>query len=294
MPIGSQEGLRRLLWTLDVGNSRAKLRSWRVHCDARRELELVPTVATRADGLGSGGVALERLLEELAEITDAAFAQGERPVVAYSCVAEPDIEDRLAFYLRGRLSPRALLSPESGLDNVCHPPAAVGRDRLFAARGAVEQLGRSAIVVDVGSAVTVDVVTVGTVHGERRAQFRGGAIAAGPAMLASALHHFTARLPAVDVRPGAPAVGTNTRAAIEAGVFHGLRGAVRELVDRAGEQMGDRELALVVTGGAASWLLDPPLFGERAVLLDPDLVHRGLAHAALELLSARESELHEL
>lgn len=290
MQVGMHAGERPSLWTLDVGNSRAKLRIWRTHLGAVRALELVAPAPSESSELHAGGVRIAQLLAVLAESVDLALVRGERPVVAYSCVAAAALEDQLVAMLGARLAPGALLSPESGLENLCQPPEAVGRDRLFAARGAIERVARGAIVVDVGSAVTVDAVVAPLDRSGGRAQFLGGAIAAGPALLASALHRFTARLPEVEVRPGAPAVGKNTSAAIEAGVFHGLRGAVRELVERALEELEQADLALVVTGGAAPWILDPPLFPGRVLVHDPDLVHSGLAHAALDVLEARSPE----
>lgn len=277
------------VWTLDVGNSRGKLRRWR-----SSSASAVDRPSWRQEVASDAGDEWP-LAELLAGLSQAFDAETNLDFVhaAVSCVASKVLEQSLAQLFETRLSRRALGSPHSGLENLCQPPEDVGRDRLFAARGALERLGGSALVVDIGSAITVDLVrAAGTASAARHAgsfrsgSFCGGAIAPGPALLTSSLHQLTARLPAVDVHPPVAALGRNTKDAISSGVFHGLRGAVRELVERLGAEAGEPSLPVVVSGGAASWVLDPPLFVGREVRHEPDLVHFGLLHAALDGLSA--------
>ncbi len=279
----------RRVWTLDVGNSRGKLRRWR--SSSGSAVDRPSWNAERASDAGDEWP-LPELLAGLSRALDAETNLASVHA-AVSCVASTALEQSVAQLFEARLPRRALGTPHSGLENLCQPPEGVGRDRLFAARGAVERIGRSALVVDIGSALTVDLVrAAGTADAARGAarfrvgSFCGGAIAPGPALLASSLHGLTARLPAVDVRPPVVALGQSTNAAISSGVFHGLRGAVRELVERLGAEAGEPTLPVVVTGGAASWVLDPPLFLGREVRFEPELVHFGLLHAALDRLSA--------
>jgi type III pantothenate kinase len=158
----------------------------------------------------------------------------------------------------------------------------VGEDRLFAARGALELVGRSAIVVDAGTALTVDALRAGE-SGERAA-FLGGAIAPGPDLLSASLGSGTAQLYAIDPRPGVPALGRDTREALESGVCVGFLGAARELVRRVAEEAGFRAPDLVLTGGARHLLveLQAPGGGRRLDL--EELVERGLLAAAGEAL----------
>lgn len=272
------------LWTLDVGNSSAKLRCW------------------NANGAVSGGVQMRRVselsgfptaarLEGLVAALDASLAArariGSKWLVAVSCVASVALQEELAECLARHERIEALVNPDSGLASDAVPPHSVGCDRLYAARGAFERVRAPAIVVDVGSALTVDLLLVDGAGARARPRFAGGAIAPGPELLARALHEHTARLPLVDVRPGAEALGRNTVSAIESGVFHGLRGAAAELVERVARGARVELLQLVVTGGAASWLLEPRLFNRPVPLLEPDLVHLGLAHAALDARGER-------
>jgi len=107
-------------------------------------------------------------------------------------------------------------------------PEQVGIDRLLGALAAnhLRTPGRAAVVVDVGTAITVELVSA-------EGAFRGGAILPGVAMSARALHEFTDLLPLVDVRslvPSPPAIGTSTESAITSGLFWGAVGAIRELI----------------------------------------------------------------
>ncbi len=125
-------------------------------------------------------------------------------------------------------------------------PDKVGMDRLANALGAstLKQPERAAIVVDLGSAITVDLVSPA-------GAFAGGAILPGIAMSAKALHEFTDLLPLepmVELAEPPTALGKTTSACLRSGLYWGAIGAVRELVARlspAGEPA-----QLFLTGGA--------------------------------------------
>ena len=88
--------------------------------------------------------------------------------------------------------------------------------------------GRPAVVIDVGTAITVDLVSA-------EGAFLGGAILPGIAMSARALHEFTDLLPLVDMSELAappPALGDSTEAAMRSGLFWGAVGAVRQLIEQ--------------------------------------------------------------
>jgi len=167
-------------------------------------------------------------------------------------------------------------SPSCGLALAVDSPETVGADRLFAARAAWEWSGPAgAVVVDVGTAMTVDLVRDGA--------FQGGAIAPGPQLLARALGAGAAQLFEVELRPGVPALGRETRAALEAGVVVGLRGAARALSEEllAAAGPGAR---LFVTGGARALLLEPRPYLDGVELFEvPLLVPLGLLWAGTGL-----------
>ena len=110
-------------------------------------------------------------------------------------VREADAAAELGRYLKGA-SP-VVVDPPHGLSFEVDAPESVGSDRLFAARGALDHRPQNWIVVQVGTALTVDAVRW---TGEQGA-FLGGAIAPGPRLLSEALHAGGARLPLVDPQP---------------------------------------------------------------------------------------------
>jgi type III pantothenate kinase len=137
----------------------------------------------------------------------------------------------------------------------------------------VRPTGEPVIIVDSGTATTVDLVGADGV-------FAGGAILAGFELSALALHRYTALLPLVppsDLKGTDPApVGKNTRDAIRSGLFWGHIGAVKELVARLGQSQATVP-QVILTGGAAA-LLAPHLPGR--VRSESNLPLKGLAIVA--------------
>jgi type III pantothenate kinase len=146
-------------------------------------------------------------------------------------------------------------------------PDEVGTDRLLAALGAFLRHG-PAIVVDAGTAITVNLVTEGPT-------FRGGAILPGPRLWAQALRSGTALLPdASGADAGAAAYGRDTREAIACGMRWGIAGAVERLIEKLGEVRPG--CAVCLTGGGAPFLR-PHLAA--TVIAEDDLVFAGIAAA---------------
>ena len=124
-------------------------------------------------------------------------------------------------------------------------PDMVGVDRLLDAVAAnhLRTSDRPAVVVDVGTAITVDLVSAD-------GAFRGGAILPGIAMSARAMHEFTDLLPLVEISElgtPPPALGTATVEAMRSGLFWGAVGAIRQLIERL---TGDDDPQVFLTGGA--------------------------------------------
>jgi type III pantothenate kinase len=153
-------------------------------------------------------------------------------------------------------------------------PDMVGVDRLLdgLAANRLRTPDHPAIVVDAGSAITVDLV-------DADGAFRGGAILPGIAMSARALHEFTDLLPQIDMAELAeppPALGTATVAAMRSGLFWGAVGSVRQLVEQL---TGNRDAEVFLTGGAGPVVAK--LMGKSARYV-PHLTLAGIALAAME------------
>jgi len=157
-------------------------------------------------------------------------------------------------------------------------PQRVGIDRLAAAAAAavVKPEAEGAIIVDCGTAATVDLVAAD-------GRFLGGAILPGPTLMARALAQGTSKLPEVWALEHAdpPALpGRNTREAIAAGIGWGMRGAIAELVARGRLVLGP-SAPVILTGGWSRAIL-PAVPGATEM---PDLVLLGIALAAERALA---------
>ena len=121
-------------------------------------------------------------------------------------------------------------------------PEQIGTDRLLAALGAWRRYGRAAVVVDVGTAITVDSVDGGGV-------FQGGAILAGPATAAWSLRARTAALPEVAVAGAVEPVGRDTEGAIRAGLVYGAAAAIDRLVEEQLKLLPEGAVTVATGGG---------------------------------------------
>lgn len=144
-------------------------------------------------------------------------------------------------------------------------PHEVGADRIVNGVAAFEEHGGPVIVVDFGTATTLDVV-------DASGAYLGGAIAPGIETSAEALFAKAARLSKVDLEAPPKVIGTNTRASVQAGLMLGEAAMVDGLVRRAWEELGTRT-PVVATGGLASRMA--PLC-ETITTVDGDLTLKGL------------------
>jgi len=154
------------------------------------------------------------------------------------------------------------------VENRCRPPGAAGADRLANATAAYAKVQGPCVLIDAGTAVTVDAVSA---DGE----FLGGAILPGLSLWTRALAEGTALLPEVGLGELPPAIGASTSDAIASGALRGLAGAIDRLVTDLSAELGNR-VRVVATGGDASRLLS--LCRTEAELW-PNLTLAGLALA---------------
>lgn len=155
---------------------------------------------------------------------------------------------------------------KTGLPIAYENPREVGADRIVDAVAAIAQFGAPVIVVDLGTATTLDVV-------DASGAYLGGAIAPGLETSAEALFRRAARLSAVDLEPPARAIGRNTRESVQAGLVLGEAAMIDGLVRRMWEELGYR-CPVVATGGLANRI--GPLC-ETVDHADVDLTLKGLA-----------------
>jgi type III pantothenate kinase len=160
----------------------------------------------------------------------------------------PEARDRLADWLRRHGHAVHIIDSFRMIPvhvRVDHPER-VGIDRLLNA-AAVLSKGVPAVVIDAGSAVTVDLI-------DGEGAFRGGVIFPGYRLMAKALNDYTARLPLVEEFTEPVLPGTNTAAAINAGVASAVAGGIDRAVRRLSQGLGPTRVFLA--GGDAERLTD--------------------------------------
>ena len=147
-------------------------------------------------------------------------------------------------------------------------PETIGVDRVLAAYAAYHFFQDSCVVVDAGTAVTVDAV-------DQDGTFIGGYIFPGFDVLSWALSAKTS-LPDVSMATACEGIGNSTETCISFGLSMGFSGAVSRLVNRAAAIV-DGSRRIVVTGGGALSVLSGIPFPTKH---KPYLVLEGLGYTA--------------
>jgi len=229
-----------MLLAIDVGNTNIVLgvfdearlvQSWRLHTQRERTAD---ELGLMVDGLFARG-AVERaritgvvLGSVVPPLTGSTKAMVERSFGLAPIVVDPAVNTSMPILY----------------DN----PAEVGADRIVNAIAAYERFGgagdRPLLVCDFGTATTIDAVTA-------KGEYLGGAICPGVTISADALFQRAARLPRIEVRKPARAIGRTTVGAMESGLFFGYVGMVEGLVRRMDAELGGGSTC-VATGGLAA------------------------------------------
>ncbi|MDR0954067.1 MAG: type III pantothenate kinase [Rikenellaceae bacterium] len=141
-------------------------------------------------------------------------------------------------------------------------PKTLGRDRLAAAVGAAAlHPGRASLVVDFGTAITIDLVSA---DGE----FRGGNISPGASARFRALHEFTGRLPLGSLVEETELLATSSLSAIQSGVIGGIVFEIEGYIAKLSQEIDD--FRIIFTGGDGNFFakrLNYPIFASQDLVL---------------------------
>jgi len=214
------------------------------------------TVAVLADRRG------EVTREVLVRPTPSTEMEAEALAMRLAAERPSDLDVGVASVVPLVTTALGLLVPDMQVvDHSCHmpfdvtleQPETVGADRWCNVAAAVDAGFDEALIVDAGTATTIDVLSGGV--------FVGGLIAPGMAFAAQALQESGARLwkvpfEAVDLRPG-----RHTEEALQIGAFHvGVHGVLGTVAGLLMQYPGAR---VVLTGGlghflrCSGWALEP-------------------------------------
>ena len=192
----------------------------------------------------------------------ARYPMVQRAIVASTAVSTVEVADLLRKCGMEVLEMTSLTPVPIGNDYLS--PATLGVDRLAAAVGSVDVLGyRDCLIVDFGTAITIDLVENGV--------FRGGNISQGVRTRFRALHDYTSRLPQCEATDEILLLGRTTQQAIEQGVMEGITHEIEGYI-RAFSLKNDK-LTLIFTGGDANFFVKRI---KNAIFAKCDLVLCGL------------------
>lgn len=180
-------------------------------------------------------------------------SSGTKPDGVIACSVAPRTSEILQRAAAAAGIPCVFLTHENVGDLAIgtRTPEEIGPDRLANALGARLHFDPPFVIIDMGTAVTVDAVT-------RANGYEGGAIAPGLSMLSDYLSEKAALLPRIDLTRAVhrSGIGKTTREAMEIGCTRGFDGMIRELVETLSEQVesidGTRAKVLA-TGGSFAW-----------------------------------------
>jgi len=240
---------------VDIGNTTTRVGTW--------EEDRVAGVRTARTGELRTVADVDMLMEAL--LGDPNADQPGRQ--AALCSAVPEAEALwLEWAARTGVAAFAVTGDTlAPLENRYGRPEQLGPDRLAAAVGAAGRLGTPVVVVSLGTATMVDLVSA-------EGRFLGGAIAAGVATGLAALAERTAALPAIALADPERVFGSDTEQCLLSGAVYGNAALVEGLVSRLIEVLGGAA-SVAVTGGHAE-LISSHLRLEHQVF--PDLVLEGV------------------
>ena len=188
------------------------------------------------------------------------------PPAALACMMAIPFAAAFSFY-------RALYQDGEGLQGASEEtpyapsddPASVGSDRIVIAVAALQEYKPPIILVDMGTATTMEVVD----HGNT---YLGGCIIPGVRVSAEALSSRASQLPGIQLDKPRRVIGKNTVECMRSGIMYGAAAMLDGMLDRMEEELGKRT-TVVVTGGMAQFIA--PLC-RRKMMVEKDLLLKGL------------------
>jgi type III pantothenate kinase len=224
-----------VLLTLDAGNSNVTIGAF----EGAKLIEQWRLRTVREQTADEWAILLHNAFELAA--LDTARVDG---VIVASVV--PPLNTSLALMARRYFHTDAMFvthTTDTGLTIRYENPHEVGADRLVNGVAAFHKYGGPCVVVDLGTAITFDVISA-------QAEYLGGIIAAGIGVSIETLFSKTARLPLVDFRQPARLIGSTTVECIQSGFYYGALGMIDGIVERLLAELGPRT-KIVATGGEA-------------------------------------------
>ncbi|MFH1541164.1 MAG: type III pantothenate kinase [Elusimicrobiota bacterium] len=190
----------------------------------------------------------------------------------------PNVTNKIISQLK--IKPIVLNSKNIPIKIKLKTPEKVGSDRLVNSVAVSELYGVPSVVIDLGTATTLDVIS-------KNREYLGGIIAPGIRISAESLYEKTAKLPKIKPEIPKNVIGKNTKEAILSGIFYGQIGLIKEAINKienrksssksiacftCGEEVESKNLKVILTGGYASFF--SKYFPD--FIIDEDITLKGL------------------
>lgn len=246
-----------MLLALDVGNTNITVGAWEGATLVKRwRLRTV-----RDQTADEWGILVRNLFD---------FASLDQSKVNGLIIASvvPPLDSSLARMSKGYFDLDALFvtnETDTGITIRYDNPREVGADRIVNAVAAFAKYGGPVIVVDLGTAITFDIVSA-------QAEYLGGVICPGIGISVEALVTRAARLPQVNFRDPGSVIGKTTVTSMQSGLYYGAIGMIDAIAERLLKELGS-ETKVIATGGQASMIVNDSRYLR---IVDEDITLDGL------------------
>ena len=246
-----------MLLAIDIGNTNIV-----IGCIRDDEIQFHARIATdRTRTSDQYGVEIKNMLEafgvQLGEITDCIISSVVPPVFNSVKTGVIKVIGKQPMVVGPGL--------KTGLNIHVDNPAQVGSDRIVIAVAALAEYKAPLILMDLGTATTIEVV-------EPENVYMGGVIFPGVKTSLDALISKAAQLPGISLDKPKQVIGKNTVDCMRSGMMYGTAAMIDGIVDRMEEELG-HSATLIATGGLAQFIT--PLC-RHDIIIEKDLLLKGL------------------
>jgi len=261
-----------MLLAIDIGNTHTVLGIY----NERKLKEYFRVASNHSLTVDECGILLKQLFEEYNKIKDVIICSVVPPLT-------PIYEEMSKKFLKA--NPIVVSSDLSlGIKILYDDPKTVGADRLANAVATYEIYGGPAIVVDLGTATTFDVIS-------EKGEYLGGAIAPGIETSSLNLFKRASQLFKVSLERPKKAIGTNTEESLRSGIIFGAVGQIDGIVKRIKEELKNKRLTkkepkVIATGGLANLVAKDSTTIEE---VNPTLTLEGLRRIYFRVKKTRKS-----
>jgi type III pantothenate kinase len=145
-------------------------------------------------------------------------------------------------------------------------PKEIGADRIVNSIASISLYQYPAIIVDIGTAATIDIIN-------SKKEYIGGAILPGIGISVNSLAKMTSKLPKINFETVKNIIGTDTVESIQSGVYHGFLGSIKYFKEELHKQKDLKNAIVILTGGYTDIYKDKK---EIFDIYDKDLTLKGL------------------